>query len=260
MIRHAISTCRKIEEFSIELPDRIAWYSFSASEGLNSLFLSCNCFQNKQREREREWIKKRVFVRSKILRDQICCGYNSNHTCENWFILATGLKLTVILWRLLWPCFRYFHILWWNQNIRNIHTTIKYLISPLATADYDEHFEHNFSHVVYFFFSSISHYSISNVRRNKTLAINILMKYSAETLTTMSDKVSTEINEGNVGEKLMIVAKKKEKKKINNFSSHLFLKAKPPLWLERVSSKHDWKTARKKKRTDLTTILRLNVS
>lgn len=39
----------------------------------------------------------------------------------------------------------------------------------------------------------------SNVQRNKTLAINILMKYSTETLTTMSDKVS-KLNEGNIGE------------------------------------------------------------
>lgn len=49
------------------------------------------------------------------------------------------LKLTIILWRLRWPCTMCFHIMWWGRNIRNIRTTIKYLILPLATADYDEH-------------------------------------------------------------------------------------------------------------------------
>jgi hypothetical protein len=65
-------------------------------------------------------------------------------------------------------------------------------------------------------FSTFLFSFFSNVQLNKTLAISILMKYSTETPTTMSDKVSIEwrgLVKAILVEKLMSLAEN-----FNNFS------------------------------------------
>lgn len=132
MIRHAMSAWR-IGEFQLISQTTLLGCSFSTAEGYyNVLFSSCNCFQNKF-----FIIKKSSFYCFVAVIIQATYA-----KIDSFSTLC--LKLTIILWRLRWPCTRCFHIMWRDWNTRNIHPTLKYLILPLATADYDEHFVHKF--------------------------------------------------------------------------------------------------------------------
>lgn len=159
--------------------DRVGY--FLLLKDFNSLFPSCNCFT---RTRKNGFF----IIRNSFVAVIIQATYAK---IDSFSALPSRpknpKKHNPLLDGFVGWNIQYFHIMWRGQNIRNIHTMIKYLTLPLATADYDQHLVFSFSHVFYFFRPFFS-----NVQRNKTLVISILMKYSTETPTTMSDKVSAD--------------------------------------------------------------------
>lgn len=158
----------KIGEFFNWFPRPYRRLQFFYSWRIFPLFSSCNCSRKKRTNPKKSCsvvvITQATYAKIDSFRALSETEYNGSR----------------------WPYIQYFPIMWRGQNIRNIHTTIKYLILPLATADYDQHLMHKLFTWCLLLFSLTF---FSNVQRNRTLVISILMKYSAETPTITSDKV-----------------------------------------------------------------------